>query len=386
MNLQAARQMLRSALPLVIVVAVLGIAGYRVRFAPVQVRAVQATTEVVTSEVLGTGTLESRVHASVSPKIQGRIATIQVDQNDFIQLDQLLVTLDDAELKELVEVAAANFGAAEASVARAKADRERLIAIEKQARLDYKRVADLLAENVAAQSDLDKAIERLEIAEADLKRSEFATVEAERQSMAAQRNLQYQRERLKDAQIRSPFAGLVIRRNREPGDVVVPGISILDIISTNELWISACVDETVLSQLRTGASARVIFRSEPKRSYHGEVVRVGRETDRETRELLVDIRVDELPANWAVGQRAEVYIRGQAGSPVLSVPSDAIIWRNGRSGLYVANRNRAVWKEVEVGARGQGRTEIVTGISANDSVLLESKPGTLREGRRVRVL
>ena len=146
------------------------------------------------------------------------------------------------------------------------------------------------------------------------------------------------------------------------------------------------MDETVLSQLRTGASARVIFRSEPKRSYHGEVVRVGRETDRETRELLVDIRVDELPANWAVGQRAEVYIQGQAGSPVLSLPSDAIIWRNGRSGLYVANRNRAVWKEVEVGARGQGRTEIVTGISTNDSVLLESKPGTLRQGRRVRVL
>jgi HlyD family secretion protein len=386
MNLQVARQTLRSALPLVIVVAVLGVVGYRLRFAPVQVRAARATFEKVTNEILGTGTLESRVHASVSPKIQSRIASIQVDQNDFIQTNQLLVTLDDAELKELVEVASANSGAAEASVARAKADQERLIAIEKQARLDYQRVADLLAHKVAAQSDLDKAVERLEIAAADLKRSEFATIEAERQSIAAQRNHQYQRERLKDAQIRSPFNGLVVRRNRESGDVVVPGSSILDIISTNELWISAWVDETVLSQLRTGAPARVVFRSEPKRSYQGEVIRIGRETDRETRELLVDVRMEKLPANWAVGQRAEIYIQGQAGSPVLSVPSETITWRNGRSGLYVGHKNRAVWKEVEVGARSQVRTEILSGISAEDPILLESKPGTLREGRRVLVL
>jgi HlyD family secretion protein len=386
MNLQAARQTIRSALPLLVVVVVLGIAGYRLRFAPVQARAAQATTEIVTTEILGTGTLESRVRASVSPKIQGRIASIQVDQNDFIQAGQLLVTLEDAELKELVEVAAANLGATEASVARAKADRERLIAIEKQARLDHKRVADLLANKVAAQSDLDKSVERLEIAEADLKRSEFATFEAERQSIAAQRNLQYQRERLKDAQIRSPFNGLVVRRNRESGDVVVPGSSILDIISTNELWISAWVDETVLSQLHTGAPTRVVFRSEPKRTYQSEVIRIGRETDRETRELLVDVRVKQLPANWAVGQRAEIYIQGQAASPVLAVPSEAIMWRNGKPGLFVRNKSRAVWKEVEIGARGQGRTEIISGISADDSILLETKPGTLREGRRVRVL
>ncbi len=386
MNLQAARQTLRSALPLLIVVVVLGIAGYRLRFAPVQVRAGQATTEIVTSEILGTGTLESRVRASISPKIQGRIASIQVDQNHFIHPGQLLVTLDDAELKELVEVAVANFGAAEASVARAKADRERLIAIEKQARQDYERVADLLTNKVAAQSDLDKGVERLAIAEADLKRSEFAVVEAERQSIAAQRNFQYQRERLKDAQVRSPFNGLVVRRNREPGDVVVPGSSILDIISTNELWISAWVDETVLSQLRTGASTKVVFRSEPKQTYQGELIRIGRETDRETRELLVDVRVEQLPANWAVGQRAEIYIQGQAPSPALAVPSEAIRWRNGKPGLFVRIKSRAVWKEVEIGARGQGTTEIVSGISADDSFLLESKPGTLREGRRVRVL
>ena len=48
MNLQAARQTLRSALPLIMVVAVLGFTAYRLRFAPVQVRAVRMSSEVVT--------------------------------------------------------------------------------------------------------------------------------------------------------------------------------------------------------------------------------------------------------------------------------------------------------------------------------------------------
>lgn len=386
MKIQAIRQTVRSALPLFLILAVLGFAGYRLRFAPVQVHALRTNNGSITNEVLGTGTLEARVHASISPKINGRVAVVHVDQNDFIQEDQLLVTLDDAELKELVEVAAANLGAAEASVGRAKAEEERLIAIEKQARLDHERVAELLANKVAAQSDLDKAVERLAIAEADLKRGESATVEAERHAVAARRTLQYQRERLKDAQIRSPFDGLVVNRTREPGDVVVPGSSILEIISTNELWISAWVDETALGLLRTGAPARVVFRSEATRAYEGEVIRVGRETDRETRELLVDIRVKQLPANWAVGQRAEVYIEGNATASALSVPSEAITWRNGQPGLYIQDKTRAAWKEVQIGARGQGRTEIISGITAKDSVLLESKIGTLRQGRRVRVL
>ena len=385
MNLQAARQTFRSALPLVIVAAVLGIAGYKLRFAPVEARGVQATNEQITSQILGTGNLEARVRGTVSPKIPGRIVSILVDQNDFLRADQLLTKLDDGELKELVEVAAANLAAAEASVARVRAERERLIAIEKQAQVDYQRIAELVANKVASQSDLDKAVERLAIAEADLKRSDSATTEAERQAFAAGRNLEYQRERLKDTLIHSPFDGIVVQRNREPGDVVVPGSSILDIISTNELWISAWVDETALAQLRIGQSASVVFRSEPHRSYEGEVVRIGRETDRETRELLVDIRVKQLPTNWAVGQRAEVLIQSESRSPALVLPSEAIHWKNGRPGVYARKKGRAEWIEIEIGLRGSGRTEILSGITHEDTILIEESEGTLREGKRIQM-
>lgn len=67
--------------------------------------------------------------------------------------------------------------------------------------------------------------------------------------------------------------------------------------------------------VKKGQKARVVFRSEPQKNYPGVVSRLGREMDRETREFLVDVRVEQLPVNWAVGQRAEVYIQIDTAKP-----------------------------------------------------------------------
>src|ERR1035437_7043733 len=103
--------------------------------------------------------------------------------------------------------------------------------------------------------------------------------------------------------MRSPYDGLITRRDRDSGGIVVPGASILQLVATNEIWVSAWVDETAITGLKTGQPARVVFRSEPAQSYAGEVARLGREADRETREFVVDVRVKELPENWIIGQQ-----------------------------------------------------------------------------------
>jgi multidrug resistance efflux pump len=64
--------------------------------------------------------------------------------------------------------------------------------------------------------------------------------------------------------------------------VVVPGSSLFQLISTNEIWISSWVDETAATGLAVGQPARVLFRSEPATNYRGGVARLGRETDVES--------------------------------------------------------------------------------------------------------
>ena len=59
------------------------------------------------------------------------------------------------------------------------------------------------------------------------------------------------------------------------------------------------------------------------------------QADRETREFTVDVRVLELPKNWAVGQRAEVYIETARKTGVTVLPAKYILWRDGKPGVFV---------------------------------------------------
>jgi len=374
----------RSFAKWLVVALVLGFAFYRLKFAPVPVMTQPVASGPVVAEVMGTGTLEARVKTTISPRIQERLAEVLVDQNDSVAAGQLLARLDDGELRQQVEVANATLVAARASLERVKTDEARSLAVEKQARLEHQRETDLLATKISSQADFDKTMEQLNVAEADVKRSRAAIGEAESQVIMAEKNLSYQRERLTFTQLISPYDGLIVRRDRDPGGVVVPGSSILQLISTNEIWVSAWVDETAGARLAAGQPARVVFRSEPAKSYPGEVARLGRETDRETREFLVDVRVKVLPKNWTVGQRAEVYIETGRKESTLALPLRFVAWRAGKPGAFVIQNGKAKWRELKPGLRGLDTIEISEGLAAGDVVGKPREAGQpLTDGQRV---
>lgn len=380
------RRSLRIALKLLVVVAVAGLLVFQLRFSSVPVMAHAVARGPVAADVMGTGTLEARIEATISPRIQGRLAELLVDQNDRVKAGQLLARLDDAEWREQVAVAKAGLDAALATAERVRADEERAKAVLQRAQLEHTRALDLHKADAVSQSDLDKAVESLRVAEADLKRAQAAITEAERQRVTMEKTLLYHEARLADTQLLSPFDGLVVRRDRDPGDVVVPGSSILRLISTNEMWISAWVDETAMAGLSTGQKGRVVFRSEPTKGYAGEVARLGREADRETREFIVDVRVTELPANWAVGQRGEVFIATRSKTDALLIPKPFLVWRDGKPGVFVAASGKARWKPVRLGLAGEENVEVLDGLKEGERVvrLGEGARGALKDGQRIK--
>ena len=363
-------------------VAILIMVRIKLAPAPVVTHVVQKTDLV--AEVMGTGTLEARIKTTISPRIQERLAEMFVDQGDPVSAGQLLARLDDGELKRQVEVSEAALASAKATADRVRVDEARTQAVEQQAQLDYKRVSGLLAAKISSQAEMDKAIEQLRVAETDLLRARAATVEAQQQIITAEKNLAYQQERLAFTRILSPYDGLVTRRDRDPGGVVVPGSSLLQLISTNELWVSAWVDETAMVSLATGQVARIVFRSAPARSYRGEVARLGRETDRETREFIMDVSLTELPANWTVGQRAEVFIETARKSSVLLLPKAFVVWRSGKPGVFVAPGGKAWWREIKLGLEGGDKVEVLEGVKEEEHVVKPSQRGALVDGQRIK--
>ncbi len=376
---------LRASAKWIALAAAILLLAYRMKFAPAPVIIQTAATGLIVEEVLGTGTLEARIKTTITPRIQERLAEVLVDQGDPVKAGQLLARLDDGELSRQVEIAVAAHASAKATLERVKTDEARALAVAKQARLNHQRISDLMATKITSQDELDKAVEALQVAEAGVKSSQAAIAEADSQVLTAEKNLAYQKERLDYTRVLSPYDGLIVRRDRDPGGVVVPGGSLLQLISTNEIWVSAWVDETAMAGLATGQVARVVFRSEPGKNYPGEVARLGRETDRETREFLVDVRVRELPPQWAAGQRAEVYIETGRKPEALSIARRFVQWRQGKAGVQVNARGRAKWREVALGLQGSDAVEILRGLAAGEQVVAprEAKQPALTDGQRI---
>ena len=369
----------------VLLAFVLAAIVYWLRFSPVPVTGYPVTRGEITAEVMGTGTLEARLQTIVSSKISGRISDMLVDQGDEIQEGQVLLRLDDTELRQQVEIARSTLSAANASIERVKAEADRAQAVLDQVKLDHQRNQKLFASKSLSANEMDKSEQALEVAQADLAKSKAAVIEARKNLIVAQNNLDYQLARLRDTVIRAPFAGLIIRRDREPGDVVVPGTSIFLLISPESLWVRAWVDETEMAGLAIGQEVRVIFRSEPDVNYAGKVARLGRETDRETRQFLVDVAVANLPENWSVGQRAEVFIETARKKDTVTIPSRLLLHQDGTVGALMLVDGKAEWQNLKTGLRGRERVEILEGLRPGDTIITSSGSKRLREGRAVKV-
>ncbi len=359
---------------------------YQMRFAPVTVQSISPTRQTIKSEVMGTGTLEARVSTTISAKIAGRIGEVLVDQGDNVQQGQLLVRLDDEELQQQVEIAGANVEAANAALQRLMADKNRAIAVFEQSKRNHDRVQSLKEKNATTQEDVDRAVESLAVATADTTRAEAAITEGQKGLLAAEKTLEYHRALLADTIIKAPFGGLVVERQREAGDIAVPGSAILTLISTEVLWIRGWVDETEMSKLTVDQPARIVFRSQPERDFAGKVVRLAKQADRETREFVVDVQVSELPENWAVGQRAEVFIETDRQDEVLTLALMTLSRRDEHDGVFVAEEGTARWRAVTLGVRGREDVEVREGLSESEMVLLvPAGQPILTEGRRVQI-
>ncbi|MDQ7013980.1 MAG: efflux RND transporter periplasmic adaptor subunit [Planctomycetota bacterium] len=346
--------------------------------------------EVVASdlvvEVMGTGTVEARTSTVVSSKIQGRLLELDVDQGDHVTAGQTIATLDDRDFVRQVEIAQANARAAEAGLERLRADKTRALAVVRQAERLDKRSRESFAKGAATETEIDKSQEQAAIAQAELARAEAAIAEGEMLLIAAQKTLEFQQARLEDTVIVAPFDGLIVRRDRDPGDIVVPGSSIFLLIGLDEIWVSAWVDETAMGSLASDQPARVVLRSAPSDPLPGHVARLGREVDPETREFVVDVAIERLAEHWAIGQRAEAYIETARHVDVVAVPLAFVGVVEGARGVFVDRGGRAAWVECRFGARGREEIEVVEGVAAGDTVVRLAAPGGgsgLRDGRRI---
>lgn len=363
-------------------------AGYILFLRPTEVIPYRVSKGEVLVEALGTGSVESRQTIDVSFEVTARLVQIHVDQGDRIEMGQELASIDNSTFQAEVAVAEQEVALAESTRQRLDADIERSRAVLKGAEDGLKRIRPLVESGAASGEALDVAEERYKVATAELARSQAAQIEGHAATLAARRRLDRAKTAFARTVVRSPFDGVVLRRVREVGDVAVPGAAVLKIAATDTVWASVWVDETYLRALTIGLPARAALRSEPERTLRGKITRIGREVDRETRELLVDVSFDTPPEMLVFGQRVDTWIELARRVDVVRVPARAVLQLDGHEGAFVADGTRATFRRLELGARGRELIEVTHGLSLDDVVLdpTVGKNKLLKNGQRIRLI
>ncbi len=361
----------------------LGAGVYMWKFSPVAAQSKPVTRDTLQQTVFGTGTLEAKTRVAISPYATGLVQTLHADQGDTVKAGALLVEMNAEDITQQLAVAEADLSIAKASLQRSEAEIAAARATLDYAKVTFERMDNLRQSNSVSQTDVDKSRQAFQVASAHLVQAEKQQLEIEAEIVRHEAQINYYRSKLSETRLTAPFDALVIRRNREQGSIVNPGVSIMDVVDTGQIWASVWVDETAMAAIHPGLPVDIIFRAMPDKKFTGKVTRTSRETDRETREYRVDITPDSLPDNWVLGQRLEVYIHTGKTDDCVAVPNHLICREQQRTFVLVEEDGRIVERDVKIGIQTRQQTQVISGLSDADRVILQPLQHREHVNRRI---
>ena len=325
------------------------------------------------------GTVQSRRRSEMSPGIPGLVVEIPTRKGTRVKRGDVLIRLDDREHVAQTELAQRALEAA-----RAVADQARLEAA--QADRDWKRAQELARDQVVSETVLDLGRTRALTTQAVVVATEARIQEAEAALDAA-------RATLAKTVITAPFDGVVLDVTTEVGEWISPsppGVPIppvLDLIDPEALYLSAPIDEADVARIRVGLPVRITLDAFRGQSFAGTLTYVSsfvetRQEQNRTLRVEAEFADRTLPANLLPGLSADLEVILDARDDVLRVPTYALL-ENSR--VLVVQDDRLVEQKVTTGLHNWSHTEITSGLSPGDSVVVSLDRPEVRAGARVRV-
>jgi RND family efflux transporter MFP subunit len=324
---------------------------------PVTLAEVRA--ERLRPETLLTGTSIAVRRAALSPRVEGLVTSLAVDEGSEVDPGDPILTLD-ARLAEL------EVKAAEARVAEAEARHRDAIRVRDE-------LLRLQQGRHASKTDIESAIAQVEIADAAMS--------------GARAELARARELVERHQLAAPFAGVIVAKLVEVGEWVQRDAAAVELVALDLIRVRATLPQRDYARVSPGSKVRLSFDALPEQVFDGEVVARVASGDQRTRSFPVLIDLTNPDRLLAPGMSARVSVELNDGTiEALTVPRDAIVAKSDGS--------RQVWRvdadadgiprakpvRVETGRAIGDRLELLSGaVDVGDQVVLlgnESlKPG-----------
>lgn len=318
------------------------------------------------------GSMEAFDWATVYARATGYISTRNVDIGSRVHAGDVLAVISAPDLDQQLLQARAQVAQLQAAVAQAQSNMQ-------LAKVTNQRTQVLVVQGwqTKQQGDVDRLTFQaqsaaLQVAEANLK--------------AGQAQVSQLEELTGFEKVTAPFDGVITQRHIDVGSLVTAdvnsGTQLFDIAHSDVLRIQIWVPQDAVFGLKDGDTAEVRVPEIPGRVFHGKVARNANALQAGTRTRLTEVDVENSDGTLFPGLYCTVRLFIQRLQPVISIPSEAVIFNKNGLSAAVYEDGRVRIKPLDVLADNGADVEVRAGLNPNDLVIL-NPPVNITDGMRV---
>ncbi len=331
------------------------------------------------------GYVTPRRRATIAAKITGRVTGVFFDEGTHVAENQLLATLDDSDARKALNAARADYEASKAAIA----DFEVQL---KNARIQLHRAEQLQNAGVQTQEQLDNARTN-----ADSLQAKIAL--AQSQVVSADTRIQEAQQAVDNCTIRAPYAGIVVSKDAQVGEMVSPvsagggftrtGIATIVDMNSNEIEVD--VNESYISRVQDGQPVTAILDAYPDWEIPSRVRTIIPSADRQKATVKVRISFLKLDPRILPDMGIKVTFLGAeqkraagADAATVLIPQSAVHDENGKKIIFLVKDDKTERRAVTLGGSRGSDTEVIAGVSVGDTVVVKG-PENLRDGQSVAI-
>jgi len=381
---------------IVLALVAIGAFAFRDRKPEVEVATSQKPATGPAGILNASGYITPRRRATIAAKITGRVTSVHFDEGTRVAEGQLLATLDDSDARRALDSAKADRDASQAAIA----DFEVQL---KNAEIELRRTQQLVKDGVSTQQALDSAITA-----ADSLRAKIAL--AKQQVLASEARIREQQQAVDNCTIRAPFAGIVVSKDAQVGEMVSPvsagggftrtGIATIVDLHSNEIEVD--VSESYISRVQQDQGVNAVLDAYPEWTLPAKVRTVIPTADRQKATVKVRISFTDKGHKKLIDPATEARIlpdmgvkvtfleeekpnaRQEKSAAVALVPQGSVRQDNSSKFVFVVKNDTIERRAVTVGSNRGSDIEILAGLQP-DTMVVAKGPDTLRDGQQIQI-
>ena len=329
-----------------------------------------------------TGYVVARRMATVSAKVTGRVRDVRIEEGQRVEEGQVLATLDPVDADAQRALAASQVNAAQSQIGSVQAQL-------KEAEANAARFGALVGQKLISRAQYEQSV-----AARDALRAQLAT--AQRNAQVARDGLRIADNGVDNTVVRAPFAGVVIAKSAQPGEIVSPlsagggftRTGIGTIVDMQSLEVEVEVGEAFIGRVKPGMPTETILNAYQDWKIPGKVIAIIPTADRGKATVKVRVSLDAkgdpriVPDMGARVGFLEDAKPAQAAKPGVLAPAAAIVQRDGKDVAFVVVDGKAMQRTLALGRTLGEDREVLQGLAGGDAVVLDP-PEQLVDGVRV---